>query len=116
MTDWGLAFNRKHNKKIAPHIYGKCGMTATLNLYKNSDYNTIFSEDDLTYPAGDVYIYEDGQDVLIYDCSGVIGATIEAPLKKKFNYDEIMFSLTDIEGAVGAEFYGIDFSGAIIGE
>ena len=115
MTDWGLAFNRKHNKKIHPRVYGKAGMTATLELYKDGDYTSFYSTS-ITLPSGDLYIYDDGQDAFIYDCDGEIGETgsVEV-IKKKFNYDEIMFGLTDIEGAVGGEFYGIDFISAVIG-
>ena len=114
MTDWGAAFNRKHNKKLFPYIYGKVGMTATLTLYKDGDYNTSFYSTDLEVPNGDALIF-DGRDVLIYDCDGEIGAIQIDVIKKKFNYEEVMFSLTDIEGALGAEFYGLDMTGAIVG-
>ena len=37
-------------------------------------------------------------------------------IDKKFNYRELMFELTNIDGPQGAEFYGVDFAGAIIGD
>lgn len=119
MTDWGVGFNRKHNKKIFPHVYGKGGMTATLNIYTDGDYSNVKHTSSLTITGGDVFIY-DMQTAPIYDYqTSPIGMENVAErsdfIKKKFNYREVMFELTAIDGAFGADFYGIDFVGAIIG-
>jgi len=121
MTNWGAGFNRKHNKKIFPNIYGKSGTSCTLNLYTNNNYNTPILTETLTTESNTSFIFEDGQEVLIYDMTTLIGAedyTSErgVSLDRKFNYKEVMFELTDIDGAIGFDFYGIDFSGSIIGD
>lgn len=115
MTNWGAPFNRKHNKKIYPHVYGKVGMTATLNIYTDNEYVTPIYTTALSIPGGDAFIFDDGQDVLIYDMEGEIGAGRVEDIHKKFNYHEVMFEVTNITGALGAEFFGIDFAGPILG-
>jgi hypothetical protein len=117
MTNFGIPFNRKHNKKIFPHVYGSLGMTATLNIYTNADYDTAIYTATLTAPWGDAIPLNDWQDVLAYDMDEVpAGATRVTVLDKKFNYNEVMFEITNIGGAAGSEIYGIDFSGAVVGE
>jgi hypothetical protein len=116
MTNWGLPINRKHNKKIYPHVYGKAGMTATLNIYTDNEYVNPTYTESLTVSGGDAFIYDDGQDVLIYDMDGEIGAGRVDDLHKKLNYHEIMWELTDINGPLGGEFYGIDFTVAVLGD
>jgi hypothetical protein len=116
MTNWGIPVNRKHNKKIYPHIYGKVGMTATLNIYTDNDYETPIYTTSLTVPSGDALIFDDGQDVLIYDLDGEIGSGRVTDIHKKFNYREVMFEITNISGALGGEFFGLDFFGPILGD
>jgi len=121
MTNWGAGFNRKHNKKIFPNIFGKAGTSCTLNLYTNNNYNTPILTETLTTESNTSFIFEDGQDVYIYDMNTEIGAedyTSErgVSIDRKFNYKEVMYELTDIDGALGFDFYGIDFHGAIIGD
>jgi hypothetical protein len=118
MTNWGMALNRKHNKKLYVHCYGKSGMTATLNVYTNKDYATPIYTTSLTTTGGYALIWE-LQSTDIYDMSAQIGAesvgTSTLAIDKKFNYMDIMVEVTNIDGELGAEFYGFDFNGAILG-
>lgn len=120
MTNWGAGFNRKHNKRLFPQVYGKAGTSCTLNIYTNGDYINPILTESITTGSGLAFIYEDGQNVLIYEMDGVIGGEIIAErgksLNRKFNYEEVMFEIIDIEGSIGFDFYGIDFTGAIIGD
>jgi hypothetical protein len=120
MTNWGAGFNRKHNKKLFPQIYGKAGSSCVINIYTDGDYTNPVLTETFTTGSGVAFIYEDGQDVLIYEMDGLIGgemlAAIGKPLKRKFNYSEVMFEIANIEGSIGFDFFGIDFSGAIIGD
>jgi len=56
----------------------------------------------------------------IYDMTTQIGAESvsdsSVAIHKKFNYRQVMVEVTDIAGNSGAEFFGVDFSGAILGE
>jgi hypothetical protein len=116
-TDWNLPFNRKHNKKLICHAYGKGAITANLKLYKDQTY-LPFSTSSLPFvtTTGDLYINPDGNNYYIYDLTGFINTLGTAMVtKKKFNYRNIMFELTDIEGVQGAEFYGMEFYSAVIG-
>lgn len=116
MANFGMPVNRKHNKLIYPNLYGKMGMTATLNLYKDGDYDTAFDTMTVTVPLGSTTIAEYA-DTLIYDADDVpIGAERIDTIRRKFNYHDVMFELTSITGALGAEMYGIDFTSAIIGD
>ncbi|HHT9147023.1 MAG TPA: hypothetical protein ACFYD4_15325, partial [Candidatus Wunengus sp. YC61] len=119
MTNWSLPFNRKHNKKIYIQLYGASGLTCTVNIYTDDDFDTPVYTKSITLAGGNPLIFEDGQDVIIYTMSSIIGLTVLAErdiqIDKKFNYTSLMFELTNIGGSLGAEFYGIDFSGAITG-
>lgn len=115
-ADWGLRLNRKHNKKIYVRMYGTLGMSATLSLHKNDDYSTSFYTASIAQGVGDSYINPDLKSVYIYDMSEIIGAVSTDVIKKKFNYRNVMFNITDISGPLGAEIYGLDFAGAVIGE
>ncbi len=118
MTNWGIGLNRKHNKKIYIHCYGQAGMTATLNIYTNGNYATPVYTKSISTTGEGVLIY-DLQDIDIFDMSDPINEEIvagtEPSIDKKFNYNDVMFEITNIEGARGAEFYGVDFSGAVLG-
>jgi hypothetical protein len=119
MTDFGAGFNRKHNKKIFPHIYGPRGFSATLNIYTDGNYTNILNSTNLSISGGDQFIWDD-QTSYIYGDTGFIGEETIAErsyvVPKKFNYREVMWELTNIEGALGAEFYGLEFTGAIVGQ
>lgn len=117
MTNWGLALNRKHNKKMFLHMYGQEGISCTFKLYTNNDYaNEIFSKAIAIGGEGaliwgdDVEIF--GDDVEIAEINY---GSVASYMNKKFNYSEIMYSVSDIVAVKGGEFYGLDFSGAIIG-
>jgi hypothetical protein len=119
MTDWGIGLNRKHNKKLFVRCYGQAGMTATLNIYTNEDYGTPIYTTTITTGGEGVIIFDD-QITEIFDDTGAISGDvvsgISRSIDKKFNYKTVMFEITDIEGDRGAEFYGLDFSGAIVGQ
>lgn len=120
MTNFGAALNRKHNKKIYLHLYGKAGMTATFNVYTDGDYDNPLYTKAISLTGGTRFINPDGKDIYIYDMTFPIGyepiAERDDKIDKKFNYRELMFELTDIHGAQGAEFYGVEFAGAILGD
>jgi hypothetical protein len=116
-TDWNLPFNRKHNKKLICHAYGKSGITANLKLYRDQNYMP-FSTDTLPFVTthGDLFINPDGLNYYIHDMDFYInefGSSTNK--KKKFNYRNVMFEVCDIEGLGGAEFYGLELISAIIG-
>lgn len=116
-ADWGLPFNRKHNKQIMCYLYGDLGFTGNLKLYKDQNTGTFATATiALSIDTGDL-IYNDNDTAdLIYGASDYInelGAL--TTIDKKFNYRNLMFEITDLEGTSGVEFHGIDFSGAIIG-
>lgn len=116
-TDWNLPFNRKHNKKLLVHAYGQGGITANLKLYKDQTY-LAFSSEALPFvtTTGDLYINPDGNNYFIYDMTGYINTLGQSTIvTKKFDYRNIMFEVTDIEGVQGAEFYGLDLVSAVIG-
>jgi len=119
MTDWGAGNNRKHNKYLYPHLYGAAGTSCTLNIYTNQDYDNVVYTKDITTTSGHAFIFDDGQDIYIYDMNMYISAAPTSErsekISKKFNYQEVMFELTNIYGALGFEFYGIDFNGAMLG-
>ncbi len=117
MTNWELPNNKKHNKKINVNINARVGMTATLNVLRNKNSGSYFSTSFSIY-GGDGLIYDHGKDVYIADLTDVYiySETSDFKLKKRFNYEEVQFELTDIEGVLGAEIYGVDFISAIIGE
>ena len=119
MTNWGAGLNRKHNKKLYVHCYGQEGMSATLNIYTNENYATPIYTTTISTTGEGVMIWED-QVTEIFDDTEYIGIEVIADsvpaIKKKFNYQSVMFEITNIAGVRGAEFYGCDFSGAIIGQ
>jgi hypothetical protein len=115
---WNLPFNRKHNKKVIVYIYGKLGFSATLKIYTDGSYSAILTETvSLTDSTGDLYINPDGGNVYIFDMDYYITNLTDtaAILKRKFNYRNIMFELSNISGDGGAEIHGVDFISAIIG-
>jgi hypothetical protein len=116
-TNWNAPFNRKHNKRLFIHCYGKSGMTATLNLYKDGEYYTPFYTTTITLGSGTQQIYGDTTE--IYGDTGLIASdkysSTSQSISKKFNYSEIMVEITNISGSSGAEFSGFDFTGAILG-
>ncbi len=118
MTDFGAGFNRKHNKRIFPHLFGKSSVTATLNLYTDGDYTNVLNTTSIDLAGGDELIWTDRTSYIFGD-TGVIGADVaideNKPIPKKFNYKQVQFELTDITGSLGAEFYGLDFTGAVLG-
>ena len=121
MTDFGMPFNRKHNKKITLYSYGRAGMTATLNIYTDNDYVTPIYTKAISLTGSRLSIFYDGSSYRIYDMSTMLigGETIgdqDTRIRSKFNYRELMFELTSIAGGSGAEFYGIEFVSAVIGD
>jgi hypothetical protein len=119
MTDWGLALNRKHNKKLYLHCYGPNGMTATFNLYTNGDYATPIYTTSISTVGGGILIWA-LQSTDIFDMATQIGSESvsdsSVAIHKKFNYRQVMIEVTDIAGTAGAEFFGVDFHGAVVGE
>jgi hypothetical protein len=115
MTNFLVPKNRKHNKYINVFIDGGCGAEATLNIYTNNDFDTVIYTTTIPVPMGNI---------LAYDMSGVYAYDLTTPvfegrletIHKKFNYHELMFELTNINGSLGAQFNGFDFSGAVIGD
>lgn len=118
MTDFGATFARVHNKWIYPHLYGKGNATATLNIYTDQDYSTVVKTESLSTTGGDTLINSD-QTTKIYDDTAKIGAeyvsTSTKPLHRKFDFKEVCFELTSMAGDLGCEWWGMDFSGAVIG-
>jgi len=116
-TNWGVPFNRKHNKKFFVHAYGESGMTATVNIYKDGSYFTPIYTGTIALGTSDIFIY--GDDEPIYGDTGLIAedrySENNQSIPCKFNYSEVMVEVTDIDGSNGAEFAGIDFTGAILG-
>ncbi len=117
MTNWGFPNNKKHNKKINLNVSARVGMTATLKIFRNRN-NTEYLSNSVSIYGGDGLIYDHGKDVYIADLTGVyiLSETSDFKIKKRFNYDEVQFELTDIAGVLGAEIYGVDFISATIGE
>ena len=118
MTDFAAGFNRKHNKQIFPHIYGRSGTTATLNLYTDGDYTNIKHTIALSLASSGEFIWDDRTSFIWGDTGKIFEVGVSAQsevVKKKFNYKQLMFELTDIDGKLGVEFYGVDFAGAVIG-
>lgn len=119
MTNFGLPLNRKHNKRLYLHSYGSSGMTCTLNIYTNGNYGTPIYTSAISIGGGQSLIY-DLQSTDIYDMTAQIAAenVAESPtvIHSKFNYREVMVEITDIDGDIGAEFFGVDLHGAILGE
>lgn len=117
-TDWGLPFNRKHNKMVDVGLDATLGTTANLKLFKDRHY-TEFDTIALEAPIGDAEIYSDGQDVEIYDLQNLgispVGQT-DFSFKNRFNYRDIMWEISDINSLHGAEVSGVDFTGAILGD
>lgn len=95
-------------------------MTATFNVFTDGDYDNPLYTKAISLTGGTRFINPDGKDIYIYDMTFPIGyepiAERDDKIDKKFNYRELMFELTDIHGAQGAEFYGVEFSGAILGD
>ena len=121
MTDFATPFNRKHNKKITLYCYGKAGMTGTLNVYTDNDYTSAAFTQAIDLTSGRLSIYYDGPNYRIFDMSTMrIGADAigdqDTRIRAKFNYRELMFELTSIAGGSGAEFYGMEFVSALLGD
>jgi hypothetical protein len=116
-TNFNLPFNRKHNKRIMFRLYGKGGVDATMELYKNQQY-AAFSSGIIPFEAavGELKINPDGLNYFIFDMGFTIAVGEAALIQtNKFNYRELMFKIKDIEGVYGAEFFGVDFIAAVIG-
>jgi hypothetical protein len=117
MTNWGAGLNRKHNKKIFIHCYGQAGITATFNIYSDNNYATPIYTKSISTTGEGILIY--GSTDEIYGSTDHIGMEVvagtEPVIDKKFNYTDVMWEITNIDGDRGAEFYGVDFSGAILG-
>ncbi|HHT9145871.1 MAG TPA: hypothetical protein ACFYD4_09365 [Candidatus Wunengus sp. YC61] len=119
MTDFAAGFNRKHNKRIFPHIYGRNGTTATLNLYTDGDYTNIQYTTALTLAGGSQLIWDDRTSFIWGDSEFIYEDVVSEQsqeIDKKFDYKQLMFEITDIDGSLGVEFYGIDFFGSMLGE
>lgn len=98
MTDFGLPKNRKHNKYInLLFAGGTSGATAELNIYINNNIDTgiLFTE----------YL------VIPETTQGILNT-----IHRKFNYSSVMWEITHICGSTGAQFNGLIFTGAIIGD
>lgn len=121
MTDFAMPFNRKHNKKITLYCYGKAGMTGTLNIYTDNNYVTPLYTKAIDLSGSRLSIFYDGPSYRIFDMSTMrigaenIGAQ-DTRMHAKFNYRELTFEVASIAGASGAEFYGVDFVSAVIGD
>ena len=91
-------------------------MTATLNLYRDMNYIPFMSIA-LEISVSNAFINPDGMYVYIYDLQNYYINSIlpNFMIRKKFDYNNIMFELTDIDGALGVEVSGIGFKSAIIG-
>jgi hypothetical protein len=117
-TDWGLPFNRKHNKQFICHAYGLGGVSANIKIYKDNNFAEISTDTvPFTGTVGESYIDPSGASYYIYDLNMYInGESSAIAMNKKFNYRRIMFEISDIEGSEGAEFTGMEFLSALLGE
>jgi hypothetical protein len=116
--DFGLPFQRKHNKQVAIEIGSGLGFTATLSLYKNLDYTAFYTttldNDDLysCFVTDMGYLYlSDMTDYLIQETPD----TDYTLATNRFNFQTLMWGLSDIYGANGVEIKGLTFRTAIIG-
>ncbi len=112
-TNCGLPFHLKHNKKWNLAVNANVGGTATLKLYKDRSY-ADFESTSINLPSGDILAY-DLQEVKAYDMTAPVASGRIDYTKDRFNYHDLMFELSDIEGALGFEIFGMDTINAVIG-
>lgn len=116
-NDFSLPFNRKHNKKISIEMVSGLGYTATLNLYKNQNYDEFYTKS-ITAAANSAYIF-DGDAVEIYSLQSdpiYFSGSSHEEFNARFNYDKLMWEYSNIYGSMGVEVKGISFKTAIIGD
>ena len=114
-TDFGIPFFKKHTKEIAIRASAKVGMSATANLYIDRKYN-VAKTLSLVLPAGNAYIYDDGQGVDIVDLTYTIYSAASFLFKHKINWKTLMIELKSMYGPSGFEIFGIDTQNALIGD
>ena len=117
-VDFGLPFNRKHNKKIMVDSYAPKGYTATMNLHKDNT-TELFTSDaiSLSLGTGTFHVNPDGLTVEVYDTQSTYVNDLASMqvITRHFNYKSLMCEITNIAATGGVEFNGIDFLGAVIG-
>jgi hypothetical protein len=117
-VDFGLPFNRKHNKKIMVDSYAPNGYTATMNLHKDQR-TELFTSDaiSLSLGTGTFHVNPDGVTVEVYDSQSTYVNDLASMqvITRHFNYKSLMCEITNIAATGGVEFNGIDFLGAVIG-
>lgn len=114
-TDFGIPFLKKHTKEIVFRMSGIVGATATVNLYKDRKY-IVDKTLSLALPAGDAYIFDDGQGVYIYDMNIPIYSAGAFLFKHKTNWKTLMIELRGVYGLRGFELFGIDLQNALVGD
>ena len=114
-TDFGMGFLKKHTKEIGVRAAAKAGGTATINLYIDRKYKVAKSLS-LTLPAGDAYIFDDGQGVYIYDMTTPIYGSGLFSFKHKITWKSLMVEIKSISGLKGFEIFGIDTQNALVGD
>jgi hypothetical protein len=114
-TDWDLPDNWKHNKQCHVYITASSGATATFSIYTNNSY-AAKSTTTITATSlwDDIFDYSTTE---IYDFDRPIyQSELNNSLRKRFNYQRVMFGLDDIDADYGVEILGVDFKTAILGD
>jgi hypothetical protein len=114
--DWGTSDNIKHNKKLFIDVAGAAGVSFTLDLYRNNNFESFLT---LSVSAGSTWgkIYDVGSDMTINSATGKIGQLVDdIEYKKRFNYKTIMAKWSNMAGNFGTEILGIKFKSALLGE
>lgn len=118
-SDFGLPHNRKHNKKIYLHLSGRLGATATLKLFKDSNYEA-FAEISAVVSMTDPDIAVEGKKIDIADMDIDIAYSAKYKFDFSFGYKftcrELMWRLEDITTLLGCDVIGIEFKTAILGD
>ena len=117
-TDWGLANNNKHNKRIQLRMTTETtSFTANLKLFRDGQKQPF-----LVLPVSVAPSYpkvnSGGIGIYVYDMKNMpIGThVVEYVARKKFDYKKLMYELRDISVTTKADIDGVDFTSAVIGD
>jgi len=108
-TNWGMPLNRFHNKRYSVELYSNKGFSFDFYLYKDGHFTTPVSIDT---GLGDETVYDADEEVE--------DATIQLQARriskwKVFNYDRVMFKITNFDGLGTWELHRVDLISAILG-
>ena len=115
-TDWGLANNNKHNKKIQIRATTEAStLTAKLKIFRDGQYQAFRQIAVSTAPS---YPYVYGSDIYVYDMQDmpIFTYVTEYTTKNKFNYKKLMYELREISVTSKTDIKGVEFTSAVIGD